>query len=294
MSLINLENLSKVYGFGDATTIALDDVNLKIEKGEFVAVMGASGSGKSTLLNIIGLLDRCSQGTYLLDGRDVSRIRSRRRAKIRRDRFGFIFQSFNLIGNMSVLENVSLPLAYKGMLKLSRHKKASAMLEKIGLQNREYYLPHQLSGGQVQRVAIARALINKPSLIIADEPTGNLDSASSESIMDMIRDIHLAGNTIIMVTHNPDLTAYASRIVYMRDGAVVEDKPLRKNEIVDLDKLTKEDEKASKVELNKKVYQPTADKETTVKPDTTTVSDKSKTSKSSINRKTSKSKRAKK
>lgn len=244
MSLIKLENLSKVYGFGDATTIALDDVDLEIQKGEFIAVMGASGSGKSTLLNIIGLLDRCSQGKYSLDERDVSRIRARRRAKIRRDRFGFIFQSFNLINNMNVLENVSLPLAYKGMLKIGRYKRASSMLEKIGLLNREYYLPHQLSGGQVQRVAIARALINKPSLIIADEPTGNLDSASSESIMDMIRDIHLAGNTIIMVTHNPDLTAYASRIVYMRDGAIVEDKPLKRNEIVDLDTLTKNDEKA--------------------------------------------------
>ncbi len=295
MSLINLENLSKVYGFGDATTIALDDVNLKIEKGEFVAVMGASGSGKSTLLNIIGLLDRCSQGTYLLDERDVSRIRSRRRAKIRRDRFGFIFQSFNLISNMSVLENVSLPLAYKGMLKLSRHKKASAMLEKIGLQNREYYLPHQLSGGQVQRVAIARALINKPSLIIADEPTGNLDSASSESIMDMIRDIHLAGNTIIMVTHNPDLTAYASRIVYMRDGAVVEDKPLRKNEIVDLEKLTKEDEKASKVDLSKSTTEPSNDKvpeEDKINPKP--ITEKSKPNKPLSNRKLSKTKKTKK
>jgi len=294
MSLINLQNLSKVYGFGDATTIALDDVNLKIEKGEFVAVMGASGSGKSTLLNIIGLLDRCSQGTYLLDERDVSRIRSRKRAKIRRDRFGFIFQSFNLISNMSVLENVSLPLAYKGMLKLSRHKKASAMLEKIGLQNREYYLPHQLSGGQVQRVAIARALINKPSLIIADEPTGNLDSASSESIMDMIRDIHLAGNTIIMVTHNPDLTAYASRIVYMRDGAVVEDKPLRKNEIVDLEKLTKEDEKASKVDLVKNNSHQTNENEEVDRKELKPITEKGKPSKTLSNRKPSKTKKAEK
>ncbi len=252
MSLINLENISKVYGFGDATTIALDELSIKIDKGEFIAVMGASGSGKSTLLNIIGLLDRCSEGKYSLDGRDVSRIRARRRAKIRRDRFGFIFQSFNLIPNMTVLENVSLPLAYKGILKLSRYKKASVMLEKIGLQNREYYLPSQLSGGQIQRVAIARALINKPSLIIADEPTGNLDSASSESIMDMLRDIHLAGNTIIMVTHNPDLTAYASRIIYMRDGAIVEDKPLRRNEVVDLDKLTKDDAKQEAKKNNAK------------------------------------------
>jgi putative ABC transport system ATP-binding protein len=245
MSLIKLDSISKVYGFGDATTIALDEVNLEIDKGEFIAVMGASGSGKSTLLNIIGLLDRCSQGKYYLNERDVSRLRSRKRAKIRRDNFGFIFQSFNLIGTMTVLENVSLPLAYKGILKINRYKKASTMLQKIGLQNREYYLPHQLSGGQIQRVAIARALINRPSLIIADEPTGNLDSASSESIMDMLKEIHAAGNTIIMVTHNPDLTAYASRIVYMRDGAIVEDKPLKKNEIVDLERLTKEDQEAA-------------------------------------------------
>ncbi len=245
MSLIKLDSISKVYGFGDATTIALDEVNLEIDKGEFIAVMGASGSGKSTLLNIIGLLDRCSQGKYYLNERDVSRLRSRKRAKIRRDNFGFIFQSFNLIGTMTVLENVSLPLAYKGILKINRYKKASNMLQKIGLQNREYYLPHQLSGGQIQRVAIARALINRPSLIIADEPTGNLDSASSESIMDMLKEIHAAGNTIIMVTHNPDLTAYASRIVYMRDGAIVEDKPLKKNEIVDLERLTKEDQEAA-------------------------------------------------
>jgi len=248
MSLIKLDNVSKVYGFGDATTIALDEVSLEIDKGEFIAVMGASGSGKSTLLNIIGLLDRCSQGKYFLNERDVSRLRSRRRAKIRRDNFGFIFQNFNLIGTMTVLENVSLPLAYKGILKISRYKKASAMLQKIGLQNREYYLPHQLSGGQIQRVAIARALINRPSLIIADEPTGNLDSASSESIMDMLKDIHAAGNTIIMVTHNPDLTDYASRIVYMRDGAIVEDKPLKKDEIVDLDRLTKEDQAVAQEE----------------------------------------------
>ncbi|MCA9350680.1 ABC transporter ATP-binding protein [Candidatus Saccharibacteria bacterium] len=241
MSLIKLENVSKVYGFGDATTIALDEVSLEIEKGEFIAVMGASGSGKSTLLNIIGLLDRCSEGKYLLNERDVSRIRSRRRAKIRRDHFGFIFQSFNLINTMNVLENVSLPLAYKGVLKLSRYKKASTMLQKIGLQNREYYLPSQLSGGQIQRVAIARALINRPSLIIADEPTGNLDSASSDSIMDMLRDIHEAGNTIIIVTHNPDLTAYASRVIYLRDGSVVSDQPLKKDEKVNLQQLTEED-----------------------------------------------------
>lgn len=142
---------------------------------------------------------------------------------------------------MNVLENVSLPLAYKGVLKLSRYKKASTMLQKIGLQNREYYLPSQLSGGQIQRVAIARALINRPSLIIADEPTGNLDSASSDSIMDMLRDIHEAGNTIIIVTHNPDLTAYASRVIYLRDGSVVSDQPLKKDEKVNLQQLTEED-----------------------------------------------------
>jgi putative ABC transport system ATP-binding protein len=236
-TIIDLRSVSKVYGFGDATTIALDDINLTVEKGEFVAIMGPSGSGKSTLMNIIGLLDRPTQGVYMLDSRNVSKLRNRARAKARRDKIGFIFQSFNLLPRMTVIENVALPLAYRGMSSLRRLHRASDILEKVGLKSREYYLPKQLSGGQTQRVAIARALINRPSIIIADEPTGNLDSASSHVILEMLREIHEGGNTIIMVTHNPDLTAYAGRVVYMRDGRIHQDQDLKKNETADITKL---------------------------------------------------------
>ncbi len=237
MPVIKLDHVSKVYGFGDATTLALDDVSISVEKGEFVAIMGPSGSGKSTLMNIIGLLDRPSQGVYTLDTRNVSRLRNRARAKVRRDKIGYIFQSFNLLHRMTVIENVALPLAYKGMTTVRRLHKASDILERVGLKSREYYLPRQLSGGQIQRVAIARALVNRPSILIADEPTGNLDTASSQVIMDLLRDIHLGGNTIIMVTHNPDLTAHASRIIYMRDGRIHQDKDLKENETADITKL---------------------------------------------------------
>lgn len=237
MPIIELENVSKVFGFGDATTVALDDVNLSVEKGEFIAIMGPSGSGKSTLMNVIGLLDRPSQGVYKLDTRNVSRLRSSARAKVRRDKIGFIFQSFNLLPRMTVLENVALPLAYKGITNIRRLHRASAILEKIGMKSREYYYPRQLSGGQLQRAAIARALINKPSILIADEPTGNLDSASNKVVMNLLKEIHKGGNTIIMVTHNAELTAYASRVVYMIDGHVHQDKPLRENETADVFKL---------------------------------------------------------
>lgn len=237
MPIIHLENVSKVFGFGDATTVALDDVNLSVEKGEFIAIMGPSGSGKSTLMNVIGLLDRPSQGVYKLDTRNVSRLRSNARAKVRRDKIGFIFQSFNLLPRMTVIENVALPLAYKGITNVRRLHRSSELLEKIGLKTREYYYPRQLSGGQLQRVAIARALINKPSILIADEPTGNLDSASNKVVMNLLKDIHKGGNTIIMVTHNAELTAYASRVVYMIDGHIHQDKPLRENETADVFKL---------------------------------------------------------
>ena len=237
MSIIKLDHISKVYGFGNATTLALDDVSLTVDKGEFVAIMGPSGSGKSTLLNIIGLLDRPSQGVYTLDNRIVSRLSSNARAKARRDKIGFIFQSFNLLPRMTVIDNVALPLAYRGMTNLRRLHRASQILEKIGMQSREYYFPRQLSGGQTQKVAIARALVNRPSLIIADEPTGNLDTASSEVIMQLLRDIHHGENTIIMVTHNPDLTAYANRVVYMRDGRIHQDKDLKNHETADIKEL---------------------------------------------------------
>lgn len=223
MALIELKEVSKVYGFGDASTLALDEATLTIEKGEFVAIMGPSGSGKSTLMNVIGLLDRPSHGNFMLDGRSVSKLRPNQAARARRDTIGFIFQSFNLLPRLSVLENVALPLAYKGMSLSRRLKQASNMLERVGIQEREYFLPNQLSGGQAQCAAIARALVNNPKLIIADEPTGNLDSAASRLVMELLAEIHKTGNTVLFVTHNPELTRYATRVVYMHDGSIIHD-----------------------------------------------------------------------
>jgi ABC-type lipoprotein export system ATPase subunit len=223
MALIELQDVSKLYGFGDATTLALDEVSLKIDKGEFVAVMGPSGCGKSTLMNIIGLLDRPSHGQYRMDGKSVSRLRANQAAKIRRDKIGFIFQFFNLLPRLTALENVALPLTYKGMSLTKRLKTASEMLDRVGVQNREYFMPGQLSGGQLQCVAIARALVNTPKIIIADEPTGNLDSGGSRLVMELLADIHKMGNTIIFVTHNPELTRFATRVVYMHDGSIIHD-----------------------------------------------------------------------
>jgi len=223
MALIELKDVSKIYGFGDATSVALDEVSLTIEAGEFVAVMGPSGSGKSTLMNVIGMLDRPTIGTYHLGGKKVSRLSANRRAKWRRDRIGFIFQSFNLLPRLTVLDNVSLPLVYKGMSVSRRTHKAWDMLERVGLGQRAFYYPRQLSGGQAQSAAIARALVNEPQIIIADEPTGNLDTASSRLVMELLSEVHASGNTIIFVTHNPELTRYATRVVYMQDGMIVHD-----------------------------------------------------------------------
>lgn len=223
MSVISIQEVSKLYGFGEATTIALDEVSLEVEAGEFVAIMGPSGSGKSTLMNIIGLLDRPTHGNYMLDNRHVSRLRSWQRARARRDKIGFVFQSFNLLPRLSVLENVALPLAYKGMTQGRRLERASRMLDRVGLLDREYFMPHQISGGQAQRAAIARALINEPKILIADEPTGNLDSVSSRLVMELLSEVHKDGNTILMVTHNPELTRYATRVLFMLDGEIIAD-----------------------------------------------------------------------
>ncbi len=230
-AVIELNEVSKIYGFGNATTVALDEVSLEVEKGEFVAIMGPSGSGKSSLLNVIGLLDRPTHGTYQLNGRIVSRLRPNRLARARRDHIGFIFQSFNLLPRLTALENTALPLAYKGMGQTKRLKQASAALERVGLQDREYFYPKALSGGQAQRVAIARALVNNPSLIIADEPTGNLDSHSSRVVMELLAELHATGSTILMVTHNPELTRYATRVLYMLDGSIVHDEKTKIGEI---------------------------------------------------------------
>lgn len=222
-TIIQLQDVSKLYGFGDATTVAVEDVSFRVRKGEFIAVMGPSGSGKSTLMHLIGLLDRPTEGTYMLQGKKVSRLSSWRRARYRRDRIGFVFQSFNLLSTMTTLENVALPLAYKGMTQTRRLKQAGNALERVGLADREYYYPNQLSGGQMQRAAIARALVNNPEIIIADEPTGNLDSTASRIVLELLSDLHKSGHTILMVTHNPELTRYATRVVFMHDGTIVSD-----------------------------------------------------------------------
>ena len=238
MSVIDIKNLSKLYGFGDATTVALDEIDLEVKKGEFIAIMGPSGSGKTTLMNIIGLLDRPTSGIYKLNEKNVSRLRPNKQAKSRRDNIGFIFQSYNLLPRLNIVDNVALPLAYKGVPLVTRLMRAQDMLENVGLQDRQYYMPYQLSGGQLQRVSVARALINKPSIILADEPTGNLDTDNSELIMELLRRVHNKGNTIIMVTHNPDLTRYADRVIYLRDGRIQYDQELRKNEVVDVEEMT--------------------------------------------------------
>ena len=222
-SVIELRSLKKRFGVGDAEHFALDGLDLTVKKGEFIAIMGPSGCGKTTLLNIIALLDRATDGEYSLNSRQVERLSGRKRARIRAEEIGFVFQDFNLVERMNVIENVALPLTYAGIRPTKRLKEASRILSQFHLQEREYYMPWQLSGGQTQRVAIARALINKPSIILADEPTGNLDSKSSHIVMEELSDIHQRGNTIIMVTHNPDLTAYATRVITMLDGKIATD-----------------------------------------------------------------------
>lgn len=227
--ILKLRNLKKRFGVGDAENYALDGIDLSIKKGEFIIIMGPSGCGKTTLLNIIGLLDRAIHGDYVLNGRNVAKLSRRNHAKIRSEKIGFIFQNFNLIPRLTVIENVALPLVYKGIGKTKRLEKASSILHQFHLGEREYYMPWQLSGGQTQRVAIARALVNEPSIILADEPTGNLDSKSSHIIMEELAEVHKKGNTIIMVTHNPELMAYATRIITMFDGKIDTDTKNKKN-----------------------------------------------------------------
>ena len=231
MAIIQLKEVSKIYGFGDATTVALEEVGLSVGRNEFIAIMGPSGSGKSTLLNVIGLLDHPTHGVCRIGGRSVEKLSSNSRAKARRDKIGFVFQLYSLLPKMTVIENVALPLAYKGKSVNRRMKIASEMLERVGLYDRAFFYPHQLSGGQIQRATIARALINDPDIIIADEPTGNLDSASSRLVMELLAEIHKTGNTVLVVTHNPELTKYASRILYMYDGMIVHDEKTKIGEI---------------------------------------------------------------
>lgn len=219
-TIIRLEGLTKRFGYGDATSYALKNFNLEVKRGEFIMIMGPSGCGKTTLLNIIGLLDSASSGSYFLNDEPASRISARRQARLRAKKIGFIFQNFNLIPNLPIIENVALPLVYSGYHKTRRLIKASEALDRFNMKEKEYYLPFQLSGGQQQRAAIARAIVSHPEIILADEPTGNLDSHSSTVVMEELKRIHSEGNTIIMVTHNPALTSYATRVINMLDGSI--------------------------------------------------------------------------
>jgi putative ABC transport system ATP-binding protein len=224
-AVIRLRDLSKTYQTGEVEVRAVRGMNLEIEKGEFVAVMGTSGSGKSTLMNLLGCLDQPTGGTYLLDEVDVSRLNRQDLARLRNQKLGFIFQSFNLLARTSALENVELPMFYAHPLVAlrSRRARAVAALERVGLGKRLQHHPSQLSGGQQQRIAIARALVNQPELVLADEPTGNLDTRTSIEIMGFFQEINDQGNTIVMVTHELDIAAYCKRIVVMRDGQIISD-----------------------------------------------------------------------
>jgi putative ABC transport system ATP-binding protein len=222
-ALIQLEDVWKTYSMGGAELHALEGVSLAIERGEFTAIMGASGSGKSTLMNLLGCLDRPSRGRYRLDGEDVSSLSSDALASIRNRTLGFVFQSFNLLSRTSAVENVELPLLYAGLSASERHRRAREALAHVGLADRAHHHPNQLSGGQQQRVAIARALVNRPPVLLADEPTGNLDSHTSVEVLAILQRLWRGGITVVLVTHEQDIAEYASRVIVMRDGKVRSD-----------------------------------------------------------------------
>ncbi|HET8674195.1 MAG TPA: ABC transporter ATP-binding protein [Blastocatellia bacterium] len=221
--LIHLDNVKKVFYTDEVETHALSGIHLDIKKGEYISIAGPSGCGKSTLLSILGLLDSPSDGQYLLDGKTVSDLPLSERARIRNRQVGFIFQSFNLIGDLTVIENVELPLTYRGMKSAERKKRANDALERVGMAHRAKHLPSQLSGGQQQRVAVARAVAGEPLILLADEPTGNLDSTNGEAVMELLRELHQAGATICMVTHDPRYAKHADRQIHLFDGRVVDD-----------------------------------------------------------------------
>ncbi|MET7708340.1 ABC transporter ATP-binding protein [Micromonospora sp. NPDC005413] len=223
MTVLDVRTVTKVYGQGAATVHALRGVSLTVERGEYLAIMGSSGSGKSTLMNILGCLDIPTAGQYLLDGVDVSRLNDRQLALVRNRRIGFVFQSFNLIPRTSAVANVELPLAYAGIKAAERRRRARNALDMVGLAQRGDHEPNQLSGGQQQRVAVARALVTEPALVLADEPTGNLDSRSTEDVLGIFDDLHAAGRTILLITHEEDVAARASRLIRLVDGQIVTD-----------------------------------------------------------------------
>ncbi|HVB76011.1 MAG TPA: ABC transporter ATP-binding protein [Ktedonobacteraceae bacterium] len=223
--VIRVEQLTKNYYMGRTVVAALRGVNLQVQRGEFVALMGPSGSGKSTFMNLLGCLDRPTSGVYLLDGLPVSKMNANQLADIRNQKIGFVFQSFNLLSWMTALDNVELPLVYSGLSRAERQRKAQLALSIVGLKSRAHHRPVELSGGQQQRVAIARALVTSPSLFLADEPTGNLDSQTSMQIIAILQELNARGLTVVLVTHEPDIAAYAKRQVKFRDGRVLEDMP---------------------------------------------------------------------
>ena len=222
-SLIQLEGVTKVFYTDEVETHALAGIHLEIQRGEYISIAGPSGCGKSTLLSILGLLDTPSEGSYVLNGRSVADLPLAERARVRNREIGFIFQSFNLIGDLTVYENVELPLTYRGMKQNERKERVMAALEKVGMSHRAKHLPSQLSGGQQQRVAVARAVGGSPSILLADEPTGNLDSKNGEAVMELLRELHREGSTICMVTHDPRYAKVAERSIHLFDGRVVEE-----------------------------------------------------------------------
>jgi putative ABC transport system ATP-binding protein len=223
--MIDLQNISRLYGSGDIQVAALKDISLTIDRNEFVAIMGTSGSGKSTLMNILGCLDSPTSGQYFLTGQQISAVEDQQLSKIRNENIGFIFQSFHLLPRLTALNNVTIPLRYTDVSQQQADQRGLDMLARVGLADRSHHKPFEMSGGQRQRVAIARALINDPSVIFADEPTGNLDSTTSAEIMDLLCQLHLSGQTIVMVTHEESIAAYAQRIIRMKDGNIIEDLP---------------------------------------------------------------------
>ncbi|HVN32315.1 MAG TPA: ABC transporter ATP-binding protein [Thermoanaerobaculaceae bacterium] len=221
--MIEIRDLVKLYEMGEIQVRALDGVSLDVDRGEFLAIMGPSGSGKSTLMNLIGCLDTPSAGTYRLNEQEVSRLDDDELARIRNKEIGFVFQTFNLLSRTSAIENVEVPLVYAGVPRHERHRRAKEMLEQVGLGDRMHHQPNELSGGQRQRVAVARALVNRPSILLADEPTGNLDSRTGEEIMQLFDELNRNGNTIVLVTHEEDIARHARKVVRLRDGKVVDD-----------------------------------------------------------------------
>jgi macrolide export ATP-binding/permease protein macB len=225
MSLLEIKDIKRDFKLGSETLHVLKGINLTIEKGEYVALMGPSGSGKSTLMNILGCLDTPTSGEYILNGKDVSKMTDTELADIRNKEIGFVFQTFNLMPRTTALDNVALPMIYAGVSKEKRHERAKEVLKLVGLEDRMLHKPNELSGGQRQRVAVARALVNHPSIILADEPTGNLDSKTSYEIMNLFNEIYQNGNTVILVTHEEDIAQYAQRIIRLKDGLIESDNP---------------------------------------------------------------------